>query len=75
MLSDFPLAEIKSYSSSYNLNDIKNITVGQDIESYFSNYFKAPGVPCIAIYGRDKKLKQVLMGAVSTNLIKDIAFE
>lgn len=75
MLSNFPLSYIKDYKDEYQLDKYHNITVAQDYEIYFSTYFKAPGVPCIAIYGKERKLKQVVMGKVSTSLIKDIAFE
>lgn len=75
MLSNFPLDHLKSYSREYNLQNYSNIIIGQDYEVYFSNYFKAAAVPCLAIYNKDGILKGVFMGKVSINLIKDIAFE
>lgn len=75
MISSFPFNLVRQYASEFDLKRYSNITVGYDYELYFSQYFKAPGVPCIAIYGKDKKLKEVLMGNVSTNLIMDLAFE
>jgi thioredoxin-related protein len=49
MLSNFPFDKIKEYVKEFDLSKYKNITVGYDYELYFSQYFKAPGVPCIAI--------------------------
>ena len=74
MLSSFPFDDIKKYDEHYQLKKYSNITVGQDYNFYVSNYFKAPGIPYMAIYNKEKKLKQVLMGNVGTDLIRDIAF-
>ena len=75
MVSNFPFDMIKSYYEHYSLNQYSNIVVGQDFDLYFSNYFQANGVPYLAIYGRDRRLKQALMGKISANVIKDIAFK
>lgn len=74
-LSDYPLSSLKGYNIDHHFKNYSNITIAYDYQKYFNQYYKSPGAPCIAIYGKDKKLKQVLIGAVSTNLIKDIAFE
>lgn len=75
VLSSYPLTELKKYDNEYMLKKYPNITVAQDSDAHFGQYFQAPGVPCIAIYGKDRLLKQVLMGKINTNLIKDIALE
>jgi len=75
MLSAFPFNEVKGYYKEFSIAQYPNITMGVDYQTYFSKYFKSPGVPCLAIYGKQKTLKEVLMGNVSTNLIKDLAFE
>jgi thiol-disulfide isomerase/thioredoxin len=74
-LSTFPIKDIKAYYNEYHLQNYSNITVAWDYKIYFNKYFNAPGIPVTAIYGKDKKLKEVLMGKVSTNLIKDIALD
>jgi hypothetical protein len=74
-LSTFPINDIKKYCTQHELQNHPNITVAQDYGMYFNKYFNAPGIPVIAIYGKNKKLKEVLMGEVSTNLIKNIALE
>jgi thiol-disulfide isomerase/thioredoxin len=75
LLSNFPISELKKYAAEYQLEKFTNITVARDYESYFGQYFKSPGVPCTAIYGKDRLLKQALMGKVSASLIKDISME
>jgi thiol-disulfide isomerase/thioredoxin len=75
LLSNFPISELKKYATEYQLEKYTNITVARDYESYFGQYYKSPGVPCMAIYGKDRLLKQVLMGKVNTNLIIDISME
>ncbi|OQP67791.1 TlpA family protein disulfide reductase [Niastella populi] len=75
MISSFPYEEIMKYYKEFKLNEYSNIIVGQDYQYSFSQYFKSPGVPCLAIYDRNKLLKEVLIGAVSPSLINDIALE
>ncbi|THU32923.1 redoxin domain-containing protein [Niastella caeni] len=74
-LSAFPIDDLKKISNKYQLTKYPNITIGRDYEGYFNKYYNSSGVPCIAIYGKNGLLKQVMMGKISTNLIKDIAFE
>jgi thiol-disulfide isomerase/thioredoxin len=75
MLTNLPLSQLKHYYNHYRLDKYPNIVVAQDYNSYFVNYFKVTGVPYMAIYSKDKQLKQVLIGKVGTDLIKDIVFE
>lgn len=75
LLSSYPLMDLKNYTKEYTLKNYPNITIGRDYDATFGHYFDSPGVPCIAIYGKDRLLKQVLMGKVNASLIKDIAFE
>lgn len=73
MLSDFPLKELKSYYIKYNLGDYSNLLVGQDYKQYFNLNFKIPGIPCMAIYGKDKNLNRLIIGIISTKMLRDIA--
>lgn len=75
LISPIAFSPIKSYYSNYELGKYPNIVVGQDEKSNIGNYFNASVVPYIAIYTKDKQLKQVLMGKVSTKMIKSIALE
>jgi thioredoxin-related protein len=73
LLSPNAYSQIKQYYDEYQLKKYPNLTVGQDYQSYLMNYFKAPGVPYLAIYGKDKRLKQVIIGKVGTTEIGDIS--
>lgn len=75
LLSSFPLTDLKNYEAEYKLKNYSNITIARDYDASFGHYFDSPGVPCIAIYGKDRLLKKVLMGKVNASLIKDIALE
>lgn len=75
LLSNFPLSLIKNYYDQFELKKYPNIIIGQDYDVYFSKYFKAEGVPYMAIYNKEKILKHALMGKVSTSVIKSLAFE
>lgn len=75
LLSNFPFHSVKQYYNHYQLKNYPNIIVGQDFAMYFERYFKASGVPYIAVYQKDKRLRQVLVGKVDTRVIKEIALE
>ncbi|WP_166437235.1 TlpA family protein disulfide reductase [Niastella caeni] len=75
IITHFPLEQIKIYYDRYKLKKYRNITLGCDYNLDFGNYFKVQRVPYIAIYSNDKRLKQVLTGKVSTDVIKEIAFK
>ncbi|HEX9512833.1 MAG TPA: thioredoxin fold domain-containing protein [Puia sp.] len=70
-----PFTELKSFYDYYQLKKYPNVTVGLDYTSFFGNYFKAQGVPYMAIYNNNKRLKQVLVGKTEISVIKDIALE
>lgn len=75
LLSSSPISDLKKYYTEFHLEKYANITIAQDYESYFGSYYKTPGVPCTAIYGKNRRLKQMFMGKVSANVIKDIAMD
>jgi thiol-disulfide isomerase/thioredoxin len=75
LLSNYSISDLKKYYNEYHLEKYANIMVGQDYENYFESYYKTPGVPCTAIYGKDRRLKRMFMGKVSSKLIKDIVME
>ncbi len=68
------ITALKEFDQQYHLTQIPNMTVGQDYTFSFANYYKVPGVPCLALFGFDKKLKQVLLGKYDASVIKDILF-
>jgi len=75
MITNFPFPEMKHFYNEYKIGNYPNIIVGYDSLYAFSNYFKAEGVPYMAVYSRDKKLKGVYIGMAKTRDIKDLANE
>lgn len=71
MLSEFPFVTLKGYYEQYELRKHPNITLVQDYEAYFSRYYKATAVPFIAVYNKNKILKEVLLGNVGVEKIKN----
>jgi len=70
----YPFGQLRNYYSHYELEKYPNITVGRDYTASFGRYFKTQAVPYMAIYNKDKRLKQVYIGKLSAGEIKDIAF-
>lgn len=72
MLSSASFDLIQDYYKHYQIKEYPNITLGRDYENYFGNYYRAMGVPFIAIYDKDKLLKQALIGQVGIRRIKNL---
>ena len=72
-LTNAAYAGFKEFYDKYQLEKYPNIKAGIDYNYAFTQYFKIRQVPCIAIYDKEKKLKQVLMGKNYISTIKDIA--
>lgn len=74
-ISSFPMPTLKAYSKAYQLAKYPNIITGMDTSRLMHDYFNAPGIPYLAIYDKDKKLKQAFLGKISGNQIKKVAGE
>lgn len=68
-------SEFKKFYNHYELNKYPHIKAGVDNNFSFAKYFKTTQIPYLAVYDRQKKLKQVLIGKTAISTIKDIAFE
>jgi len=73
LLTVAPLMQFKDFYKELQLEKYPNITAGVDYDDFFGKHFNVPGVPYMAIYNSDKKLKQVLIGQVDVNKIRDIS--
>jgi thiol-disulfide isomerase/thioredoxin len=73
IFTPFSFTEMKGFYTYYKLNKYQNVTVGIDKLNFFNSYFRAPGVPYIAIFGKDKKLREAFVGEVSGKQIREIA--
>lgn len=71
-ITPWPFNEMKSFYNQFNLNKYDNIVTGYDVDNIFEHYYKIPGVPYTAIYGKDKKLKQSFVGKINNEQIKEI---
>jgi peroxiredoxin len=70
-----PLNEIKDFATHYKLSKHANITVGIDQKNAYGQYMNIMAVPYIAIYDKDKKLKNSFSGETDMDMIKEIAQE
>ena len=73
LLTTWPFVEMKKFYEHYKLNQYKNITVGLDYENFFHDYFKAPGVPYMAIFNKTKKLNDAFVGEIESNKVLEVA--
>jgi len=65
--------ELKMFYSLHELKKYPNLVAGVDYTNFFANYFSAEGVPYLAIYGKDKRLKGCFVGKIDGNQIKSVA--
>ena len=73
IFTTWPFEEMKGFYEHYNLKKYPNIITGIDFTNFFQDYFKAPGVPYIAIYGKDNRLRESFIGNIDGKQIKAIA--
>lgn len=66
MASFAPLEKIKEFSSTYDLEKYKNITVGQDYQFFLSTFYMIKNLPFHAFYNKKKELISVFEGTIST---------
>jgi thiol-disulfide isomerase/thioredoxin len=64
LLTTSPFEEMKWFYKHYQLDKYHNIIAGVDYTSFFGDYFDAKGVPYLAVYGQDKKLRRTFDGKV-----------
>jgi thiol-disulfide isomerase/thioredoxin len=57
-------SDMKQFYNDFHLSSYKNITVGVDTSQIFINTYEIDAVPYIAVYGKDKKLKEAYRGQV-----------
>jgi thioredoxin family protein len=70
-LTRHQFSKLKNFYTSFQLQNYPEITIGQDSIAFFSRYYKPSGVPCTAIYDKNKKLKQFIMGKATIDEIKN----
>jgi len=75
VLTYAPYKQMQEFYNYYHLGKYTNITVGIDNTKYFQQYFKLEGVPFMAVYGRDRKLKHAFIGEVQAKRISEFIKE
>jgi thiol-disulfide isomerase/thioredoxin len=74
MLCTSRYSMFKEFYKKHELAKYPNIAAGIDYKMSFAHYFQQSGVPFLAIYGTDKKLKQVMEGKNYISTIKEATF-
>jgi thiol-disulfide isomerase/thioredoxin len=69
LFTSYPFISMQQFYTDFGLKAFPNITTGFDYNNFFAPYFDVKAVPYIAVYGRDKKLKQIFTGLVSFDKI------
>jgi thiol-disulfide isomerase/thioredoxin len=75
MLCTSPYSQFKSFYKKYELEKYPNIKAGVDYKTSFAKYFHPLGIPYLAIYSDQKKLKEVLAGKNFIGTIKEAALK
>lgn len=75
LVTSASLPAMKKFYQDYKLDQFPNVSIGRDTGRFVADYFEVPGVPYMAIYGKDKKLKKSYLGKVYTRQILDAAKE
>jgi thiol-disulfide isomerase/thioredoxin len=70
-----PFSQVKQFYDKYDLGKYSNITTGIDTKNIYGQYMQITGVPYVAIYDRNKRLKNSFLGEVSPKLLLDILEE
>lgn len=75
LLTNHPFNDLKKFSSEFHLNKYKNIIAGVDYKNYFASYLFITTVPYLAIYDKEKRLKQVMVGKTGYKAVKKITIQ
>jgi thiol-disulfide isomerase/thioredoxin len=73
MMCTSKYSEFKKFYNKYQFQKYPNIHIGIDYKKSFNGYFQEGSVPCLAIYGANKTLKQVMVGKNYISTLKDAA--
>lgn len=75
MVCQTQFSEFKKFYDRYHLANYSNIHPGYDLNHSMAKYFNSPGVPYLAVYSNDKKLKRVFLGKTPISAIKESTLE
>lgn len=64
-------SDMMSWQKIYRLGNYPNIILGRDTTDFFGHYFNTMGVPYLAVYDHQKHLKELLMGKMDFETLKE----
>jgi len=73
MVCNSQFSQFRKFYNDYKLSKYSNIKIGIDYNHTFANYFKSADVPYMAVYDKNKNLKEIRIGKTSITTIKKIA--
>lgn len=65
-----PLQDLKALCNDYKFDQYPNFTVGLDYSYFFARHFHDQAVPYLAVYGGNRRLKEVLQGSTPASEIR-----
>ena len=74
-VTPYPFNQMKTFYRAFKLSQYPNIIMGQDAKNTFMNYFKARGVPYIAIFDSKKRLLQAINSQFDAQRLAKLAAE
>jgi thiol-disulfide isomerase/thioredoxin len=75
MICNTGFSKFKEFYDKYHIYEYPNVKSGVDYKFTFINYFKTNDVPYIAVYDKEKKLKDVFKGRTTIRNIKNSSIE
>ena len=70
MITSYSYPMIQTFARQHHLSQYPNIVLLRDSSQQLLDYYNAPGVPYIAIYNGQKRLKKVIVGKQDHETLK-----
>jgi len=71
MVSSWPYNDVQEYVKRYHLGRYQNIIVIQDRQKNLDAYFQPKGVPFLAFYDSQRRLKRAFLGAQDVDVLRE----
>lgn len=70
MISKEPMPELIQYYQAAHLEKYPNISMGVDTAGFLGDYMNIKGIPYLALYDSEKKLRKAYLGPTNISTIK-----
>lgn len=67
--------DMMTWQKIYHLENYPNVTLGRDSSDFFGNYFNTVGVPYLAVYDKQKHLKNLFEGKLDISALESSVSE